>query len=75
MPVEIAEKVLTIAALYLAAGGLFALAFFAVGLSRIDTTASAGPLRFKLLILPGVIALWPLLLTLWLAARPLGGRS
>jgi hypothetical protein len=74
MPVEIAEKVLSFAALYVAAGVLFALVFFVAGLRRIDETAARGPWRFKLLILPGVVALWPVLLAKWLVARPAGER-
>lgn len=75
MPVDIAENVLYAAGLYLAAGVVFALLFFAVGLRRVDATASNGPLSFKVLILPGVIALWPLLLALCLVVRPIGDRT
>jgi hypothetical protein len=74
MPIDIAEKVLYVAGMYLAAGVMFALLFFAIGLRRVDATAANGLLGFKVLILPGVIVLWPLLLALWLAASANGDR-
>ena len=75
MPVEIAEKVLSVAGLYLAGGVAFAFAFFALGLRRVDEAAANGRLGFKLLILPGVVAIWPLLLWTWILARPPGDRT
>jgi hypothetical protein len=65
-----AQTVIDLLALYLATGAVFALLFLAFGLRRIDPIAAAGPVRFKLLIAPGVVALWPMMLALWLA----GGR-
>ncbi len=38
----------------------------ASGLARLDPLAAAAPLRVKILITPGLIALWPL--ALWRAA-------
>jgi len=55
--------------IYLGAGALFALVFvFGGGLGRVDPTARAGTLGFRLLILPGVAALWPLLAWRWRSA-------
>jgi hypothetical protein len=51
--------------LYAGAGLLFALPFLAWGLPRIDTAARGSSLAFRLLILPGTVALWPLLLRRW----------
>lgn len=65
-----AQTVIDLLALYLATGAVFALLFLAFGLRRIDPIAAAGPVRFKLLIAPGVVALWPMMFALWLA----GGR-
>ena len=50
---------------YVAAGALFAAAFLTWGVSRIDPVARQGTLGFRLIILPGVVALWPLLLFKW----------
>jgi hypothetical protein len=56
--------------LYAAAGLLFALPFLAWGLPRIDTAARGTSLAFRLIILPGAIALWPVLLRWWLRGFP-----
>ncbi|MBX3356926.1 MAG: hypothetical protein KF745_00710 [Phycisphaeraceae bacterium] len=60
---------LILLAAYLALGLLFAIAFSLVGAARIDPVARHAPIGFRLVILPGAAALWPLLLRRWLAAR------
>ena len=55
---------------YLAMGLVFALAFVVVGAGKIDPHAAHGSWGFRLLILPGVAALWP-----FLARRWFGGLS
>jgi hypothetical protein len=57
-------------AAYALAGLLFAIPFLARGLSRIDPAAHGAHWAFRLLITPGVIALWPILALRWLAAAP-----
>ena len=57
---------LAILGVYLALGLLFGIAFITAGVQRIDHTAVGSRLGFRLLILPGTAALWPLLLTRWL---------
>jgi hypothetical protein len=61
----IAELIVAMAGGYVAAGALFAAAFLTWGVSRIDPVARQGTLGFRLIILPGVVALWPLLLFKW----------
>ena len=56
--------------LYAGAGLLFAIPFLVWGLPRIDAAARGSSLAFRLLILPGTAALWPVLLKLWLRSRP-----
>jgi hypothetical protein len=51
---------------YAAAGAVFAVAFAALGVTRLDPSARGASLGFRLLILPGATALWPLLLRRWL---------
>lgn len=51
---------------YFAAGVLFAVVFVATGLSRIDAAARGMPWSARVLILPGVSLLWPLMLVKWL---------
>lgn len=50
---------------YLAIGVVFAAAFVASGVKRVDPVAAHAPLRVRLLFLPGSAALWPLLLRKW----------
>ena len=52
--------------LYALAGLAFALVFVARGVPRVDPAASGAPLGFRLLVLPGVAAVWPLFLGRWL---------
>jgi hypothetical protein len=60
-----AELVLLVAGGYLLAGFLFGLAFVTLGVTRIDPAARGTSAAFRLLILPGSLALWPLLATKW----------
>ena len=54
---------------YVGVGALFALAFTTVGVGRIDIAARAMPWSARILIFPGIVALWPLMLTKWLTQR------
>lgn len=64
--------ILWIAAVYIALGVLFAGVFLTILLPRLDHAANGAPPTFRLLILPGVIALWPLLLLRSFRAIPDG---
>lgn len=59
---------LTIAA-YLAIGVLFALLFVIRGVERIDPAARSTSWVFRMLIIPGAAALWPVILSRWVHAR------
>ena len=65
-----ANLVVVLLGLYLAAGVLFALPFVFRGVNRIDPQASGSTWGFRLIILPGVVALWPLLAHRWLRDLP-----
>jgi hypothetical protein len=65
----IAEWVVNLAIIYGVIGLVFAVAFITVGIGRIDSSAKGSPVTFRLLILPGVAALWPVLLKRWLAGQ------
>jgi hypothetical protein len=54
---------------YLALGAVFATAFAARGANAIDSSAAGAPWGFRLLIIPGAAALWPIMLRKWIAAR------
>lgn len=61
----VVECLLAVAGVYLAMGVLFASAFHLLGLRRLDAAASGAGVGFRMLITPGVIALWPLLALRW----------
>ena len=65
MAERIASWILALAAVYLAVGVFFALAFLSRGIERIDPAANGSRWRFRCLIAPGVVALWPLLAWKW----------
>ena len=48
--------------IYALLGMLFAIAFVAVGVRRIDSGAEGSGVGFRLVSFPGAIAFWPLLL-------------
>jgi hypothetical protein len=60
------ETILDLILLYLTSGLLFGVAFVAVGVSRLDAAARGTSIMFRVLILPGTMALWPLLAGQWL---------
>jgi GNAT superfamily N-acetyltransferase len=55
-----------LAAVYLAVGLLFAAAFSARGARAVDPAARGAGWGFRLLIVPGAAAFWPLLALRWL---------
>jgi len=52
--------------IYLGIGLLFSIPFVFAGAGRIDSTAREATLGFKLIIIPGSMALWPLLAWRWI---------
>jgi hypothetical protein len=60
--------VLDAAVVYVVAGLLFGMAFVTRGVARVDPLAREAGWGFRLVILPGVVALWPLLLRRWWGA-------
>lgn len=55
--------------LYALVGAMFAVAFVARGIDRIDQTARGSGVAFRLIVIPGAAALWPLLLRKWIGAQ------
>jgi hypothetical protein len=70
---QVAEFFVAALAVYGLAGAVFAVAFVLFGIHRIDPVAEHTPFGFRLIVIPGVAALWPLLLGRWLRVRR--GRS
>jgi hypothetical protein len=63
----IAALFLLFLAAYLGCGLVFAIPFALVGAKRIDPRAEHATRGFRLLVLPGAMALWPLLLHRWIS--------
>ena len=73
MPHGLAVWLVTLVTAYVGAGVVFAAAFATRGVSRVDVRAAGAGWGFRLLIVPGTVFLWPLLLRLWWRAAH--GRS
>lgn len=58
----IAWILISVAGVYAAIGLVFALLFVTRGVTRVDPAAIGGSIGFRILIIPGVIAFWPLLM-------------
>lgn len=58
----IAWILLSVAGVYSSIGLVFALVFVVRGVSRIDPAAVDGSIGFRILIVPGVVAFWPVLM-------------
>ena len=68
---RVAEFFVDALALYGLAGAVFAAVFITAGIDRVDPVAQHAPVSFRLIVIPGVAALWPLLLVRWIrSARP-----
>jgi hypothetical protein len=60
---------LSVAAVYISSGIAFALAFVCLGVQRVDGEAAGASWAFRLFIIPGVTAFWPMLLRRWIFAN------
>ena len=63
------EILLIIVAVYLVVGVLFVIPFLMKGLTKVDEGAQGSTIGFKIIIIPGVIVLWPLLLSKWMKSN------
>jgi hypothetical protein len=75
MSVAAAEFLWIALLIYAASGALVAAGLLLGGMRRVDAKAAAAPLRVRLLFVPGIIALWPLLLRRFTGRRPEEDRS
>ena len=60
------EILLIIVAVYLLVGVLFVIPFLMKGLNKVDQGAHGSTIGFKIIIIPGVIVFWPVLLSKWI---------
>ena len=63
---DVLSLLLSLITAYIALGMLFAFAFVSIGIARVDPVARGASAGFRLMIFPGVTALWPLFLKRWL---------
>ena len=64
------EILLIIVAIYLALGACFVVPFLIKGLAKVDEGTHGSTIGFKIIIIPGVIVLWPVLLKKWMKKNP-----
>jgi hypothetical protein len=64
----IVKLILIIGSLYLLFGLLFAILFVTKGVEKVDEGAHGGSTGFRIIIIPGVMVFWPLLLKKWIIA-------
>lgn len=63
----LAQLILLILAVYVGVGFVIGVAFVARGVDHVDPAARGSGAVFRLLILPGCVALWPLIAQTWIA--------
>jgi hypothetical protein len=69
------QVILIIVLIYLLLGMLFVIPFLVKGLTKVDEGAHGGSIGFKIIIIPGVIAFWPMLLNKWMRANATEARK
>jgi hypothetical protein len=69
MTEAIAANIWLGAGVYAGLGLLVAVALMFGGMKRIDALAATAPWSVKLLVTPGIVALWPLMLTRLIAGK------
>ncbi|HZN54520.1 MAG TPA: hypothetical protein VFB67_04300 [Candidatus Polarisedimenticolaceae bacterium] len=67
MHADAARVALWTLGVYLGVGTLIGVPFVITGIGRIDAAARGTPWTFRVLVLPGVIALWPFIARRWAA--------
>jgi hypothetical protein len=65
----ILEIIISIIGIYLICGLLFSIPFVIRGVTKIDEGAQGTKLGFRIIIIPGTVIFWPLLLRKWLKTR------
>jgi hypothetical protein len=70
----VAQVILSVVLAYAVCGLAVSVPFVLRGVERVDASARDTSLLFRLLILPGTVALWPLLAAKWRNAHREGGR-
>ena len=66
MLVTIVTLILIVLAVFIGAGILFTFFFLTKGLQKIDEGVHGASIGFRIIIIPGCIVFWPVLLRKWL---------
>ena len=66
---ELVELIIKIVRSYLFAGLIFAVPFLLFGVQRMDSDARGWKIGFRLIILPGICAFWPLFAVRWVQGK------
>ncbi|GJM29989.1 MAG: hypothetical protein DHS20C17_26240 [Cyclobacteriaceae bacterium] len=61
--------IVLIAGIYLVIGMVFCLVLLIKGLGKLDPNAESTGVGFKILLTPGIIAFWPILLIKWIKKK------
>ncbi len=69
MAATVIQSVFTIIGMYLMCGLVFSLAFISRGLKILDEGSHGAGIGFKLIIIPGCMVFWPVLLKKWMNAK------
>lgn len=67
MSLQVASVIVAVFESYVLAGVGFALLFLPRGIARVDHRIAGSPKTLRLLLLPGIAALWPLFAWRWFA--------
>jgi uncharacterized membrane protein YphA (DoxX/SURF4 family) len=60
---------LTAISVYLIGGIIFAVIFIVKGVDKLDESARGSSIGFRIIIIPGTVIFWPLLLKKWLDSQ------
>jgi hypothetical protein len=63
------QILLIVVAIYLACGFVFMIPFIIKGVDAIDEGAHGSSIGFRIIIIPGTIVFWPLLLRRWVKMK------
>jgi hypothetical protein len=63
------EIILIIVVLYLGLGAVFVIPFLIKGIQKVDEGTKGSTIGFKIMIIPGSIVFWPVLMKKWLKAQ------
>jgi hypothetical protein len=67
--ITVVELMIRVVRGYLFAGLIFSIPFVIFGVQRVDPDATGWSIGFRLIIIPGICAFWPLLAVRWVRGK------